>query len=61
MRGWRVGLRGFCCGEGRREVTQGVDANAAGVGEGVGEGCAGLGVRRGGGGGAGEGGFRAGG
>jgi hypothetical protein len=52
VRGWRVGLRGFCCGEGRREVTQGVDANAAGMGEG----CVGFGARRGGGGG-----FRAGG
>lgn len=44
MRGWRVGLRGFCCGEGRREMTQGVDAKAAGVGEGG----VGLGARRGG-------------
>lgn len=57
MRGWRVGFRGFCCGEGRREDTHGVDAKAVGVGEGG----KGLGPRPGGGGGACEGGSRAGG
>jgi len=56
-------LRGFCCGEGRRELTQGVDAKGAGAGEsgarqgGAGgeEGCVSLGTQCGGDSGAGKG------
>lgn len=32
--GWRVGFKGFCWGEGRSDVTQGVEAKVVGGGEG---------------------------